>query len=88
LAYLDSISLVIVLLFLLLPPGAGPEEAWKIVGQALKRKTHWRLLIFTKVSTLHAARRPGIPDWLLQKVLTFADADAVLFCSRMAERLP
>jgi hypothetical protein len=33
---------MVVLLFLLPPPGAGPEKAWKIVGQALKMKAHWR----------------------------------------------
>jgi hypothetical protein len=32
-----------VLLFLLLLPGAGPGEAWKMVGQALQ-KAHWSLL--------------------------------------------
>jgi hypothetical protein len=41
---------MIVLLFLLLPPAAVPEDAWKIVGQALKRKTHWRLLNSPKVA--------------------------------------
>jgi hypothetical protein len=77
---------MVVLLFWLPPPGAGPGKAWKIVEQALKMKAHWRPLNSPKVGALHAACRQGIPDWLLQKVLTFADADAVQFCSRMAER--
>jgi hypothetical protein len=33
---------VIVLLFLLPPPSAGPEKACRIVEQALKKKVHWR----------------------------------------------
>ena len=37
------------------------------------------------MGALHAACRQGIPDWRLQEVLTFADSDAVPFCSRMAE---
>jgi hypothetical protein len=77
---------MVVLLFLLPPPGASPGKAWKIVGQALKMKAHWRQLNFQKVGALHAACRQGIPNWHLQKVLTLADADAVLFCSRKAER--
>jgi hypothetical protein len=76
---------LVVLLFLLPPPGASPWKAWKIVvEQALKMKTHWRLLNFSKVGTLDAAGHPGIPDWRLQKVSTLADADAVQLCSRMA----
>ena len=35
---------------------------------------------------IHPESRPGIPDRLLRKVSTRADVDAVLFCSRMAER--
>jgi hypothetical protein len=58
---------MVVLLFLLPPPGAGPGKAWKIVEQALKMKAHWRQLNFQKVGALHAACRQGIPDWRLQK---------------------
>jgi hypothetical protein len=71
----------VVLLFLLPPEDASPGKAWKIVEQALKMKAHWRPLNSPQMGALHAACRQGIPDWLLQKVLTFADADAVLFCS-------
>jgi hypothetical protein len=71
----------IVLLFLLPPEGASPGKAWKIVEQALKMKAQWRPLNSPKVGALHAACHQGIPEWRLQKVLTFADADAVLFCS-------
>jgi hypothetical protein len=65
---------MVVLLFWLPPPGAGPGKAWKIVEQALKMKAHWRPLNSPKVGALHAACRQGIPDWLSQKVLTFAHA--------------
>jgi hypothetical protein len=75
-----------VLLFWLPPPGAGPGKARKIVEQALKMNAHWRPLNSSPMGTLLAAFHQGIPDWPLQKVLTFADADAVQFCSRMAER--
>jgi hypothetical protein len=74
---------IVVLLFWFPPQGASPGKAWKIVEQVLK-KAHWRPLNSPKVGTFHAACRQGIPDWPLQKVLTFADADAVQFCSRMA----
>jgi hypothetical protein len=57
-----------------------------MVGQALKMKVHWMPLNSSKVDALHAACRQGISDLLLQKVLSFADADAVQFCSKMAER--
>jgi hypothetical protein len=77
---------IVVLLFWFPPPGADPGKAWKIVEQALKMKAHWRPLNSPKVGALHTACRQGIPDWPLQKVLTFAHADAVQFCSRMAER--
>jgi hypothetical protein len=77
---------MVVLLFLLPPPGASPGKAWKIVGHALKKKTHWGHLNSPKVDTIHAVCRQGIPDWRLQKVLTLADSDAVQFCSRKAER--
>jgi len=76
---------MVVLQFWLPPPGASPGKAWKIVEQVLK-KAHWRPLKSPKVGTFHAACRPCIPDWRLQKVLTFTGADAVQFCSRMAER--
>jgi hypothetical protein len=39
-AYLDSISLVIALLFLLHPPGAYPGKALDLAAQALKKKAH------------------------------------------------
>jgi hypothetical protein len=77
---------MVVLLFLLPPPGASPGKAWKIVEQALKMRAHWGQLNFQKVGALHAACRQGIPNWHLQKVLIFADANAVLFCSRKAEQ--
>ncbi|MGB0066136.1 MAG: hypothetical protein WBP85_16960, partial [Terracidiphilus sp.] len=32
---------MVVLLFLLPPPGASPGKAWKIVEQALKMRAHW-----------------------------------------------
>jgi hypothetical protein len=76
---------IVVLLFWFLPLGAGHGKAWKIVDQALK-KAHWKPLNSPKVGTLHAAYRPCIPDWRLQKVLTFAYEDAVQFCSRMTEQ--
>jgi hypothetical protein len=40
-AYLDSISLVIVLLLLLHSPGAYPGKARELAAQALKKKAHW-----------------------------------------------
>ena len=35
---------------------------------------------------IHPESRPGIPDQLLKEVSVHVDADAVLFCSRTAER--
>jgi hypothetical protein len=68
-----------------LPPGAYPGKAWELAAQALK-KTHWSLLDSQKSGRIHPVIRPGIPDRLLQEVSVHIDADAVLFCSEMAER--
>jgi hypothetical protein len=76
---------MVVLLFLLYPPGASPWKVWEIVEQALKKKAIWRFLK-SKNGRIHPASCPGIPDRSLQKLSTRVDADAVLFCSRMAER--
>jgi hypothetical protein len=53
---------VVVLLFLLPPQGASPGKARKIVEQALKMKTLWRLLNTQQGGALDAPPRPGIPD--------------------------
>jgi hypothetical protein len=48
-ACLDSISLVIALLFLLHPPGAYPGKALDLAAQASKKKAHWSLFDSKKV---------------------------------------
>lgn len=50
----------------------------------LPSKKSRMLLCPCEPTAMRSAGHPGISDWLSQKASTFADADAVQLCSRMA----
>jgi hypothetical protein len=56
---------MVVLLFLLHPPGAYSGQSREPAARALKKKAHWSLLDSKRRGHIYPANRPGIPDRLL-----------------------